>query len=86
MWGKAICGEFLYIPVKFYFKPKTALKKEKDLQKKFNTQVDTFGKTFHFYVYIHIIYVCVFVGLWYKMYFYLDQRSLQATVVNYAGK
>ena len=43
---------------------KTALEKEKDLPKKFNTQGRHFWQNlFHFYVCIHIIYVCVFVGL-----------------------
>ena len=38
MWGDGVYGEFLYVPVKFYCKPKTALKeKEEDLQKKFNS-------------------------------------------------
>ena len=32
------------------------------------------------YIYVYILYMCVFVGLSCKMYF-LDQKSLQATVV-----
>ena len=50
----------MYVPVKFYCKPKTALKKEKDLQKKFNTQGRHFWQNvFHFYVCIHYMCVCL---------------------------
>ena len=66
MWGEGVYGEFLYVLVKFYCKPKTAFKKEKGLQKKnFNTQDSIFGKTF--FAFMYYICVCVFAGLWYKI-------------------
>ena len=66
MWGEEVYGEFLYVPVKFYCKPKTAFKKEKGLQKKTLTlRTDIFGKTF--FIFMYYICVCVFAGLWYKI-------------------
>ena len=60
MWGEGEYGEFLYVPVKFYCKPKTAFKKEKDLQKKNLTlRVDIFGNTCFTFMYVYILYMCV---------------------------
>ena len=87
MWGEAVYREFLYIPVKFYCKPKTALKKEKDLQKKFNTQGRHFGQNFCFtFMYVYILYMCMCLLDCDIKCIFLDQRSLQATMVNYTGK
>ena len=50
-----------------YCKPKTALKKEKGLQKKNLTQDRHFWQNFFLLLCMHTYYICVFVGLWYKI-------------------